>query len=98
MRRVFFLLGLAGTLALAGCGGGGPKAGETVTPVLDGPSSWTAGEEEELAVRLRADGPEGKRNLGFGGIPSSSNPRATVTFFDGETALAPVEVSLSHRC
>jgi hypothetical protein len=79
---------------------GGPRAGETVYPVLSAPSAWPAGGTIVLGARLHARHLDSskERALDFQGIPSESNPQASVTFFDGEQPLETVEVSLSHRC
>src|SRR5438094_6320173 len=78
----------------------GPRDGDTITPVLARRHVWLAGSANELTVRLRAANQDGSapRPLDFAGIPSTVNPRATVTFFHGEQALAPVTVTLDHRC
>ncbi len=75
----------------------GPRAGDTVTPVLSQPVAWTAGEAADLYVRLQAEGADGaKRPLGFGGI--RRDPLATVVFYEGDDKVNSQEVRLSHRC
>jgi hypothetical protein len=106
MRRTHWFLGAAGLLALtslSACnmqGAAPPRHGETVLPRLSGDVQWTAGRPGQLGVRLVARGPDssGPRSLTFAGIPEDANPVATVTFFAGERALAPVRVTLEHRC
>jgi hypothetical protein len=100
MKRILcgIALGLAGLLVATGCGG--IRDGDTITPVLEGPATWTAGQPNELKVRLRASSSDGGRvrDLGFGGIPDDANPKATITFYEGDTAQAPLTVMLDHRC
>lgn len=77
-----------------------PKAGDTVTPVLNGTPSWKAGQEASLGVRLQAKGKDdaSPRSLDFiTGV--SANPVATITFYKGDEALStPTEATFSHRC
>jgi hypothetical protein len=108
MRRWFASLAVyAGVfllpmLMMAGCGRGGPKAGETVTPVLAGPLSWQAGQTQAgLLVRLEARAANGAaRLLAFDGIPTQVNPLATLRFEDasGTPLDPPVVITLDHRC
>jgi hypothetical protein len=100
MKRVLcgMALGLATLVVATGCGG--IREGETITPVLEGPAIWTAGQTNPLKVRLRASSSEGGhvRDLGFGDIPGDANPKATITFYEGDTAQTPLTVMLDHRC
>jgi hypothetical protein len=105
MRRVFLagcLLGLAVLVALPGCGNySALRPGDTVTPRLSEPMSWTAGEAGGLGVRLFASSRESSRlrPLGFGCTARGANPVATITFFDGNEQLgSPLQVALDHRC
>ncbi len=104
MRRTLWSLGAIGLVALAflsACNTiAPPRPGETVQPRLSGDLRWTAGRPGQLGVRLLAQGQDGPapRTLGFAGLAEDANPVATVTFFEGERALTPVTVRLSHRC
>jgi hypothetical protein len=105
MRRTLLTLATAGVALLTGltaCNwrGGPPREGEHVTPHLDDGLSWTAGRPGQIAVRLVAHGKDGSgpRPLGFGGLPADAHPVARVTFYKGEQAQPPVEVTLDHRC
>jgi hypothetical protein len=106
MRRTLWFLGVTGLLAVAGLSAcnkqtaAPPRQGETVLPRLSGDVHWTAGRPGQLGVRLVARGQDssGPRTLSFDGLPEDANPVATVTFFEGERALAPVTVTLDHRC
>jgi hypothetical protein len=100
MKRVLcgIALGLASLVVGTGCGG--IREGDTITPVLDGPTTWKAGQPNALKVRLRSSSSDGGRvrDLGFGGIAANANPKATITFYEGDTAQTPVTVILDHRC
>src|SRR5205823_12628257 len=79
---------------------GRPRAGETVTPRLEGPVHWTAGTSGDLGIRLYAQGPDAKRGrlLGFGALPWGVDPMAQIVFYEGSEFLRSVDVALSHRC
>lgn len=82
---------------LASCGRQYPPLTEadTVTPRLEAPLRWVAGQPGSLEVRLQAILADGAvRPLGFG----TDDPVATVTFFRGAETLATETVTLSHRC
>jgi hypothetical protein len=81
-------------------GGGQPRAGDTVIPVLAGPVDWTAGQGGEIRVRLEARNKDGSstRPLGFEGVPSKADPVLRIVFFQGSLAQSPIEIKLSHRC
>jgi hypothetical protein len=100
MKRIWcgIVVGLASLLVVIGCGG--VQEGDTITPVLEGPATWQAGQPNALKVRLRSSSSDGARarDLGFGGIPADANPKATITFYEGDTAQTPVTVMLDHRC
>ncbi len=90
--------GLVYTLSQNGSAGG-PQSGETVQPVLGNPA-WRAGTTQEFAIRLEAVNREtGQgRLLAFAGIPTNSNPVASIAFYNEETLLSEGEYELSHRC
>ena len=104
MRRQMVKLGVVGVLALVwlpACGGSrGPQPGDTITPQMDPVVQWPAGKPVSIPVRLlaQAAGEAKPRTLSFNGIPSEINPKAAVTFYDGDQVLSTVEVALSHRC
>jgi hypothetical protein len=105
MRQWMQALGIAGLVILFGLfscrqPGGQPRAGETVTPRLQGPVHWTAGATGQLGVRLYAEGgdPDRARLLDFSAIPSRVNPVANIAFYGGDQPLSSLEVALSHRC
>jgi hypothetical protein len=79
---------------------GRPRAGETVTPNLEGPVRWTAGTMGELGVRLVARAADAKRArvLDFSAVPWRVNPVANIAFYCGDQPLRSLEVALSHRC
>jgi len=101
MRRIIRALGAAGMLALVGlfgCGKAGkPQAGDTVSPKLDKPIRWAAGQNGQINVRLQAQGKDesSPRALDFF---HSANPVANVTFYDGDTLVGTEKVELGHRC
>jgi hypothetical protein len=101
MKRWLACLAVAllGWVALSGCGGEQIRSGDTVTPVLASQAHWVAGASNDFKVRLRATSSSGDARLvDFGGVPANVNPRATVTFYQGDAAQTPVEVTLDHRC
>jgi hypothetical protein len=106
MKRTLWFHGATALLALAGLSAcnmqtsAPPRRGETVLPRLSGDVRWAAGQPGQLSVRLVARSPDGSgpRSLAFDGIPEDANPVATVTFFEGERALAPVTMTIDHRC
>jgi hypothetical protein len=85
---------------LAACDSGGPRAGETITPQLTDPLSWTAGQSGQVTMRLVALDREGRvqRRLDFHGIPDNVNPVATVTFYGSDYVLPERQIVLDHRC
>jgi hypothetical protein len=92
---------LVGLCSAFGCGGAAPPvAGDVVTPVLSSRAAWVAGKSNPFQVRLRATSGDGsnERLLDFDGIPTNANPSATVTFYQGDSALPPLAVALDHRC
>jgi hypothetical protein len=93
-------VGLAGLVLMVGCGPADVNDAATVTPVLVGRPSWTAGQPNLLRVRLEAAGQDGTSlgPLGFQGIPAGANPKATITFYQGDVAQPPLTVALDHRC
>jgi hypothetical protein len=102
MKRlvVGLTLALMGAVVVAGCGGNDLRDGDTITPIVAGRPIWIAGQPGELQVCLLASGQDGsrRRSLDFSGIPSDANPKATITFYTGEVAQAPIHVTLDHRC
>lgn len=105
MRQWVQAVGVAAFLILFGfssCGdqNGRPRAGDTVTPQLEWPVLWTAGQPGDLGIRLytQAKGDQRRRLLNFGSIPLHVNPVANLTFYRGDEPLSSPEIPLSHRC
>lgn len=102
MRRVLFGMFLASLACLTGCGrsAGRLEPGDTVMPILEGGSKWTAGTPTELSVRLQAQAADGAaaKPLDFSTVPADVNPVARITFYENDQALPPKEVVLAHRC
>ncbi len=104
MRRTaaLYLAGLFVLASFSGCAFNDGKVhpGDTVTPQLEGPIEWSAGQTGNLGIRLYAKGKEeaGSRLLGFGSFPEDTNPTASITFYDGDQVLDSAQVTLSHRC
>jgi len=99
MKRAlpWLMMGLLACLALTGCRPEPLHDGDTVTPVLQS-RVWTAGQANNLLVRLQADDGSGPRLLDFDSVPGNVNPEATVTFYQGDRPGRPLSVTLSHRC
>ena len=101
MKRALLWLGV-GLLAcgtLAGCKPDPLLEGDTVTPVME-TRFWEAGRYNNFQVRLQAASSEGfnSRMLDFDSVPANANPRAAITFYNGERVIKTQNVTLSHRC